>query len=139
MTDRQIVAIPLLVTKRRAFRIIAANQQFPLTLFAIGMVGLGILAIVYGDFALVWQPVASWVPGRTSLAYASGLLMLFGGAGLLFRATEAWSIRVLFPYFLFWVLLKVPAVVVTQPWKPFGWASGNFACSLPEVGFCLPD
>ena len=33
------------------------------------MIGLGILALVYGDFAMVWQPVAPWIPGRTALAY----------------------------------------------------------------------
>ena len=67
----------------------ARSQQPALTLFAVGMIGLGILALVYGDFALVWQPVAAWVPGRTGLAYGSGLLMLMGGFGLLFRATAA--------------------------------------------------
>jgi uncharacterized membrane protein len=76
------------------------------------MIGLGILALVYGDFALVWQPVAPWVPGRTALAYASGVLMLLGGIGLLFRATAAWSMRILFPYLIVWALLKVPALLV---------------------------
>ncbi len=88
------------------------SQQPALTLFAIGMVGLGILALTYGDFALVWQPVARWVPGRTGLAYGAGLLMLCGGIGLLFRATAAWSARILFPYLIVWVLLKVPALIV---------------------------
>jgi uncharacterized membrane protein YphA (DoxX/SURF4 family) len=88
------------------------SQQPGLTLFAFGMMGLGILALVYGDFALVWQPVAAWVPGRTSLAYAAGVLMLLCGAGLLFDATVKWSIRILFPYLIVWVLLKVPALVV---------------------------
>jgi len=87
------------------------SQQPGLTLFAIGMIGLGILALVYGDFALVWQPVAAWVPGRTALAYLSGVLMLLCGAGLLFSATIKWSIRILFPYLILWALLKVPALV----------------------------
>ena len=65
------------------------SQQPALTLFAVGMIGLGILALVFGDFALVWQPVAPWIPGRTVLAYASGLIMLFGGVGLLLRAMGA--------------------------------------------------
>jgi uncharacterized membrane protein len=85
-------------------------HQPAVTLFAIGMIGLGILALIYGDFALVWQPVAPWVPGRTILAYASGLLMLLAGVGLLFRATAAWSVRILFPYLIVWALLKVPAL-----------------------------
>lgn len=88
------------------------SQQPALTLFAIGLIGLGILALIYGDFALVWQPVALWMPGRTFLAYASGVLMLFGGLGLLFTRTAAWSARILFPYLILWALLKVPAVFV---------------------------
>jgi uncharacterized membrane protein len=100
------------------------SQQPALTLFAVGMIGLGILALVYGDFALVWQPVAPWIPGRTVLAYASGLIMLFGGVGLLLRATAAWSARILFPYLIVWLLLKVPALLVAPQmeavWLGFG-------------------
>ena len=100
------------------------SQQPALTLFAVGMIGLGILALVYGDFALVWQPVAPWIPGRTVLAYGSGVIMLLGGVGLLFRATAAWSARVLFPYLIVWLLLKVPALVVAPQmeavWLGFG-------------------
>jgi uncharacterized membrane protein len=88
------------------------SQQPALTFFAVGMIGLGILALIYGDFALVWQPVARWVPGRTGLAYGAGLIMLFGGIGLLFNATASWSARILFPYLIAWALLKVPALVV---------------------------
>jgi uncharacterized membrane protein len=88
------------------------NLQPALTFFAIGMIGLGILALIYGDFALVWQPVAAWVPARTFLAYCAGVLMLLGGIGLLYPATAKWSIRILFPYLVVWVLLKVPALFV---------------------------
>ena len=65
------------------------SQQPALTIFVAGMLGLGILALIFGDFALVWQPVPAWVPGRTALAYSAGLVMEFGGIGLLFRATAA--------------------------------------------------
>ncbi len=101
-----------------------ALTLFAVGLFAVGMIGLGILAVVYGDFAMVWQPVAPWIPGRTVLAYASGVIMLLGGVGLLFRATAAWSARILFPYLIVWMLLKVPALVVAPQmeavWLGFG-------------------
>jgi uncharacterized membrane protein len=87
------------------------SQQPALTLFAIGMIGLGILALIYGDFAMVWQPVPPF-PGRIALAYASGVIMLLGGIGLLFKPTAACSIRVLFPYIILWTLLKIPALFV---------------------------
>jgi uncharacterized membrane protein len=100
------------------------SQQPALTLFAVGMIGLGILALVYGDFALVWQPVAPWIPGRTVLAYGSGLIMLLGGVGLLLRGTAAWSARILFPYLVVWLLLKVPALLAAPQmeavWLGFG-------------------
>ena len=99
-------------------------QQPALTLFAVGMIGLGTLALIYGDFALVWQPVPAWIPGRRVLAYGSGLIMLLGGLGLLLRATAAWSARVLFPYLIVWLLLKVPALLVAPQveavWLGFG-------------------
>lgn len=100
------------------------NQQPALTAFAVGMIGLGIVALVYGDFAMVWQPVPDWVPGRMVLAYASGVLMLLGGIGLLVRATAAWSVRILFPYLIVWALLKVPALFAAPKmeavWLGFG-------------------
>jgi uncharacterized membrane protein len=100
------------------------SQQPALTLFAVGMIGLGILSLVYGDFALVWQPVAPWIPGRTVLAYGSGLIMLLGGVGLLLRSRVTWSVRILFPYLIIWLLLKVPALLVAPQieavWLGFG-------------------
>jgi uncharacterized membrane protein len=88
------------------------------------MIGLGTLALVYGDFAMVWQPVPAGIPGRTALAYGAGLLMLLAGVGLLFTATAAWSVRILFTYLIAWALLKVPALVVAPQmeavWLGFG-------------------
>jgi uncharacterized membrane protein len=88
------------------------NQQPALTFFAIGLIGLGILALICGDFALVWQPVAEWIPGRTALAYASGVLMLLCGIALFVQPAAKFSVRILFPYLILWTLLKVPALVI---------------------------
>ena len=100
------------------------SQQPALTAFAIGVIGLGVLALIYGDFAMVWQPVPDWVPARTALAYASGVIMLLGGVGLLVRATAAWSVRILFPYIIVWTSLKLPALFAAPKmeavWLGFG-------------------
>ena len=107
------------------------SQQPALTAFAIGMIGLGVLALINGDFAMVWQPVAAWVPGRTALAYASGGIMLVGGFGLLFRATAEWAARILLPYLLIWMCLKLPALFVAPRmeavWLGFGELAALFA------------
>ena len=106
------------------------SQKPALTLFAIGMIGLGVLALIYGDFAMVWQPVAPWIPGRTALAYASGVIMLLGGIGLLFAPTAAWAARILFPYLIVWLLLKVPALVVAPKMEAVWLGVGEIAVLL---------
>ena len=92
--------------------VLQREQQPSAGLLAIGLVGLGVLGLAVGDFAMVWQPVEAWVPGRTALAYAAGALMLICGAGLFFRATATWAVRILFPYLIVWQLLKLPALFV---------------------------
>lgn len=106
------------------------SQQPALTLFAMGMIGLGILALSYGDFAMEWQPVPPWIPGRTALAYASGLLMVLGGAAMLMRPVATWSIRILFPYLILWFLLKMPALLVAPQVEAVWLGAGELAVLL---------
>ena len=88
------------------------RQQPAIFPFAVGLIGIGALGLSVGDFAMGWQPVASWFPARTALAYVAGLLMVVCGAGLLFRRTRTWSIRIVLPYLIVWQMLKFPALVV---------------------------
>jgi uncharacterized membrane protein len=57
--------------------------------FAAALSGLGVLALVYGDFALQWQPIPQWLPWRQGVAYLSGAAMLAAGTGLFIRAIAA--------------------------------------------------
>ena len=112
------------------------NQQPALTLFVIGLLGLGVLALRYGDFALVWQPVPVWLPVRAAIAYASGVLMLALGIGLLVPRTRAWSVRILFPYLILWACLKVPDVV-TAPGTEASWLGLGELTLLLSGGWTL--
>ncbi|HTB98168.1 MAG TPA: hypothetical protein VK716_14245 [Terracidiphilus sp.] len=94
------------VQMTRAFR----SQQPALTLFALGLIALGIVALLYGDFAMTWQPVPQ-IPFRTPLAYAAGVLELALGIALLIPATTALATRILFPYLVLWTSLKLPSIV----------------------------
>ena len=87
-------------------------KQGAQTAFATGLISLGVVGLIYGDFAEIWQFVPASVPGRQALAYASAALMLLCGLGLLVRRTESLSARVLFPFIALLVLaLKLPPVV----------------------------
>jgi uncharacterized membrane protein len=112
VSSPQPVTGPLHIAKSvEASHDTAACQQPARSLIAVGLLGLGILALRYGDFAMVWQPVPSF-PGRTAVAYASGVLMLLIGVGLMFKATASLAARVLLPYLVVWAALKLPAIIV---------------------------
>ncbi len=79
--------------------------------FATIMIALGILGLINGKFAPIWQPAPSAVPAREVLVHACALLSLAAGAGLLWQRTAALAARLLLAYFLLWsLLLRVPAV-----------------------------
>ena len=81
-------------------------------LFSAGLAGLGLLSLLSGDFALNWQPVPQWLPWRAPLAYASGLLLLAGGIGMLVKRTAIPCAVAMAAYMLSWVLLlQVPRVI----------------------------
>jgi uncharacterized membrane protein len=112
------------------------SQQPALVLFAVGLIGLGVLALIYGDFALVWQPVPSWVPARIAVAYASGVLMLLLGGGLLFPRSRTWAVRILFPYLVLWALLKLPDIL-TAPGTEGSWLGLGELTLLLSGGWML--
>ena len=100
------------------------EQQPATTLFSIGMIALGLLSVIYSDFAFSWQPVPPFHPGRNALAVACGLFMIVVSLALLFRATSAIAVRALFPFLVGWLCLKVPALMVAPRiegvWIGFG-------------------
>ena len=79
--------------------------------FAIGISGLGVLCLFYGDFAEQWQSVPPWFPWPRGLAYVSGPLLLAGGIGLFFKRTAAHCALALTAYLLLWVLVRGAGVV----------------------------
>ncbi|WP_187143312.1 DoxX family protein [Terriglobus albidus] len=88
------------------------EQQPALSLFSIGMIALGTLSVIYRDFAYNWQPVPAFHPGREALAVACGLFMVVTGVALLIRSTVALASRVVLPFLLAWLCLKIPALIV---------------------------
>jgi uncharacterized membrane protein len=95
-----------------------------LYLYAIGIAGLGILSVLYHDFAYDWQPVPAGIPGRGSLALACGILTIAVSVALLFRASSAVAVRILLGYLIVWQFLKVPALIgaprLVGVWLGFG-------------------
>jgi len=88
--------------------------------FAAGIIGTGVLPLVYGYKVLLFQPVPAWVPWPRTLGLVAGVLMIATGAGLLLERTVRVSIRILLPFLILWTLTRVPAVF-SQPLREISW------------------
>ncbi len=83
--------------------------------FAVTMIALGIMGLITGGFAPIWQPVPAWLPARDALAYLCTFISLVCGMGLLWERTAAPAARVLFVYLLLWLLLFKVRYIVLAP------------------------
>lgn len=110
-------------------------------LYAKAMAGLGFLGLLYGDFAMNWQPVPSSLPHRAAFAYASGAILLAGGVGMLLKRTARAATLALAGFVFLWLLLLQLPRVAALPLDPGRWlgfcetavlASGAWILS----GFC---
>jgi uncharacterized membrane protein len=95
--------------------------------FAATMVALGILGLIKGDFAVIWQPVPEGLPAREVLVYLCASISLASGIALFWRRTAATAARVLLAYLLLWLLLlRLPGIFLS-PTVDFWWSACQIA------------
>lgn len=105
-------------------------------IFSLAVMGLGVVSLVTGHFASVWEPVPKGLPARHVFAHANGVLMLLLGAGLLARRARARAALLLTVFFVLWfVLLHVP-IALAAPGSANSW-SGFGECGTLIVGAML--
>ncbi len=97
-------------------------------LFALGVMSVGVLTLVLGYSVLLFRPAsAAWIPWLKAIGYASGVIMVASGAGLLFERAAGVATRILLPFLLVWTLSRVP-VVISDPGREISWfAVGEIA------------
>jgi uncharacterized membrane protein len=96
--------------------------------FALTIIGLGILGLIQGDFTPTWSGVPKAMPGREALAYLCALISLATGISLLWQRTAVVASRVLLISLLVWLLLfRVSRIFLDPPAVVTWWACGDTA------------
>lgn len=81
-------------------------------MLGLGLLGMGVISLLYADFAITWQPVPDWVPARTALAYASGASLALAGAALILNRFTRVAAAFVAVTMLFWgLVLQAPRVL----------------------------
>ena len=83
--------------------------------FALGAILLGVVAIVFRDFALQWQPVPPGFPLRVPLAFVSGSLLIIGGIAMLGRQYARQGALLLAAAYTLWLLILHGPIVASKP------------------------
>jgi uncharacterized membrane protein YphA (DoxX/SURF4 family) len=105
--------------------------SFGHALFAVTMIGLGIIGLMKGGFTAIGSGVRKNLPGRAALAYLCAAILLGAGIGLLWKRAAALSSRVLLAYFALWMLLFRLPLLAHAPKDPsVWWACGEIAVMI---------
>jgi uncharacterized membrane protein YphA (DoxX/SURF4 family) len=99
------------------------NMVFGWRVYGLGVMALGMLSLVWGDFVL-GQPVPKDFPDRTALAYAAAAFMLVAGAAVEWRRITAWGAAALTAYYALIVVILMNGRVVLANYAQFGTYSG---------------
>jgi uncharacterized membrane protein YphA (DoxX/SURF4 family) len=83
--------------------------------FALTFVGVGIIGLISGTFAPIWNSVPETAPARPFLAYLSTFVALACGAGLLAKRTAAPAALVLTIFLIVWTAASKGPYIVRAP------------------------
>jgi uncharacterized membrane protein len=88
-------------------------------LFAATLIALGLLGMIRGDFAPLWEPLPQWIAARQLLIQLCAVISLTCGVGLFWKRSAPLAACVLLLWLLLWlaffrlpVILRGPTVEV---------------------------
>src|SRR5258705_2933863 len=105
--------------------------SFGHALFAVTMIGLGIMGLMKGGFVPFWTGVPRDLPARVALAYLTAVVSLGTGICLLWSRAAGNAARLLLIYLAIWMLLfRVPLLLGALTSSGLWWACGEIAVMM---------
>lgn len=81
----------------------------------LGALMMGVISLIYADFAITWQPVPDWIPARTLLAYVSGAALSIAGAALIANRFARIAAAFIAAFLSFWgIVLQAPRLIAAE-------------------------
>lgn len=105
--------------------------------YGVGAAGMGLLILLSGKLASVFQPVPPWVPLRQSLAYASGAVLVAGGLALSAWKTTRLAALVLTVNFSVWLLILNLPTILAHPTVVGAWEGCGLNMTVVAGGLIL--
>jgi len=104
-------------------------------IYGLGAVALGLVGIIWGNFALQWQPVAPWFPARTLLAYLFAAALLV--AGVITQQRPKAGVAALIGLYGAAVVLMHGPAVIQNPGAYYVWNGAAEQLALVAGGLAM--
>lgn len=104
--------------------------------YGLAAIALGVLGLIWGDFATNWQRVPADIPHHLAVARAAAIYELVAGVGMLWRGTRRVSALLLTGIYTVFVLLWVDRVVA-HPLTYDNWGNVFEELSLVAAGMIV--
>jgi len=108
-----------------------------LWMFAAGVVGLGLTAVVAIDVVIGLEPLAEAVPGRRLIGFASGLFLFAAGVCLLVRRTRRGAALAVGWFLAIWILVLHAPHLANHPRDGGGWTTAFEVVALGGAAWVL--
>ncbi|HEX8107082.1 MAG TPA: hypothetical protein VF516_05100 [Kofleriaceae bacterium] len=105
--------------------------------YGAAVAGLGVLCLLSGDLASVFQPVPRWMPLRPWLAYACGAVLFAGGLALLARKTTRLAALAVTAIFSVWLLVLNLPNTLAKPAVVGNWEGCGLNMTVVAGGWIL--
>jgi uncharacterized membrane protein YphA (DoxX/SURF4 family) len=106
--------------------------------YGVSTIALGVIGLVWADFANDWQRVPKDVPYREAFACTAALYELLGGAAILWRRTaRVGAMMLALIYSVFAWLWVLPVVASPQVYDVWGNFFEEFSLVIAAVVICL--
>jgi uncharacterized membrane protein YphA (DoxX/SURF4 family) len=116
-------------------------RRVSVRIYGLSAVALGLVGLVWGDFAVIWNPAPDGVPGGSALGYAVAVPFLLAGLGMQWQRTaylSALALTVL--YGLAVIVLDLPRVIahpsVFPNWYGIAEPLAPAAAGLVAYAYC---
>lgn len=106
-------------------------------IYALAIVSFGIISLAYGNIVFGLEPIPATFPGRSVIAYFTGILLLLSGLAMLFNNRAQLGATIVSLLTALWLLLLHAPILARNPMSGGAWTVATETLALSAIAWVL--